>query len=55
MAYALQQCDREHSLAYLESTNPRNVSLYRRHGFEALGTIQVGGSPPLVPMLRQRR
>jgi ribosomal protein S18 acetylase RimI-like enzyme len=55
MTYALQPCDVDHSLAYLESTNPRNISLYRRHGFEVLGTIQVGGSPPLVPMLRQRR
>jgi hypothetical protein len=27
----------------------------RRHGFEALGTIQVGSSPPLVPMLRPAR
>ena len=53
MTYALQQCDREHSPAYLESTNPRNISLYERHGFEVLGTIQVGASPPLVPMLRQ--
>jgi ribosomal protein S18 acetylase RimI-like enzyme len=55
MTYALQRCDRDRALAYLESTNPRNVSLYRRHGFEALGTIQVGSSPPLVPMLRQPR
>ena len=55
MTYALQECDRHHSPAYLESTNPRNVSLYRRHGFEVLGTIQVGASPPLVPMLRQPR
>ena len=55
MTYALQQCDRDHSPAYLESTNPRNISLYRRHGFEVLGTIQVGASPPLVPMVRHRR
>ncbi len=55
MAYALQRCDRDHVPAYLESTNPRNISLYRRHGFEALGTIQVGTSPPLVPMLRPPR
>jgi hypothetical protein len=41
--------------AYLESTNPRNVSLYQRHGFEALGTIQKGSSPPLIPMLRKAR
>ncbi len=55
MTYALRQCDFDHSSAYLESTNPRNVSLYRRHGFEVPGTIQVGASPPLVPMLRKPR
>lgn len=55
MTYALQRCDRDHAPAYLESTNSRNISLYRRHGFEALGSIQVGSSPPLVPMLRQAR
>ena len=55
MKYALEQCDRDHAPAYLESTNPRNISLYQRHGFEALGTIQQGTSPPLVPMLRKAR
>jgi len=55
MAYALEQCDRDRLPAYLESTNPRNVSLYRRHGFEALGSIQAGSSPTLVPMLRRPR
>jgi ribosomal protein S18 acetylase RimI-like enzyme len=55
MTYALERCDRDHMPAYLESTNPRNISLYRRHGFEALGRIQVGSSPPLVPMLRPAR
>jgi GNAT superfamily N-acetyltransferase len=55
MAYALRHCDNDHVPAYLESTNPRNISLYERHGFEALGTIQVGTSPSLVPMLRQAR
>ena len=55
LTYALERCDREYSLAYLESTNQRNIPLYQRHGFEVLGTIQVGTSPPLVPMLRQAR
>lgn len=55
MAYALEQCDRDHVSAYLESTNPRNMSLYLRHGFEPLGTIQAGSSPTLVPMLRRAR
>jgi len=55
MAHALQLCDQGHSPAYLESSNPRNISLYERHGFEVLGTVQVGTSPPIVPMLRAAR
>jgi len=38
--------------AYLESTNPRNVSLYRRHGFEETGQIDLAGGPSLTAMLR---
>ncbi len=55
MSHVLQRCDRDQIPAYLESTNPRNISLYLRHGFEALGKIQVGSSPTLVPMLRRPR
>lgn len=55
MAHALIPCDREQKLAYLESSNPRNIPLYKRHGFEVLGTIQVGSSPPVFPMLREPR
>jgi ribosomal protein S18 acetylase RimI-like enzyme len=55
LTYALERCDRDHCFAYLESTNPRNITLYQRHGFNALGEIQVGTSPPLVPMLRTPR
>jgi GNAT superfamily N-acetyltransferase len=55
MQHALEQCDRYHAPAYLESSNPRNVPMYQRHGFEALGTIQEGTSPPIVPMLRKAR
>ncbi|MEZ5889947.1 MAG: GNAT family N-acetyltransferase [Xanthobacteraceae bacterium] len=53
MAHALARCDRERMPAYLESTNPRNMSLYLRHGFAPLGTIRIGSAPPLVPMVRQ--
>lgn len=53
MQHALLPCDRDHKLAYLESSNPRNVPLYERHGFEVLGKIQVGSSPPIYPMLRK--
>ncbi|MGJ3244525.1 MAG: GNAT family N-acetyltransferase [Elainellaceae cyanobacterium] len=52
MQHGLLQCDRHHMPAYLESSNPANLSFYERHGFEVLGTIQVGASPPIFPMLR---
>lgn len=55
MRHALARCDRDGVAAYLESSNPRNIPLYQRHGFEILGTIQVGSSPVLTPMLRPPR
>ena len=55
MRHTLDSCDRDHALAYLESSNPQNVPLYERHGFELLGTVQVGTSPPIFPMLRTPR
>lgn len=55
MRHALAVCDRENKPAYLESSNPRNISLYSRFGFEIIGTIQVGSSPPIFPMLRRPR
>lgn len=53
--HALRRCDRDRAPAYLESTNPANIPLYERHGFEVLATIQVGSSPPIFPMLRAAR
>lgn len=50
---SLRRCDVAQLGAYLESTNPRNQSLYERHGFEAIGEIRVGSCPPVVPMLRR--
>ncbi|MGO8147977.1 GNAT family N-acetyltransferase, partial [Rhizobium leguminosarum] len=29
MAYALARCDHDHTPAYLESSNPRNIPFYR--------------------------
>ena len=55
MEHTLEACDRDHAPAYLESSNPKNIPLYERHGFELLGTIQVGTSPPIFPMLRKPR
>jgi GNAT superfamily N-acetyltransferase len=49
MKHALERCDGEEKLAYLESSNPRGLSLYLRHGFELIGTIQVAGFASGVP------
>lgn len=51
----LERCDREDKPAYLESSSPKNIPLYERHGFESCGVIQTGSSPPLFPMLRRPR
>jgi GNAT superfamily N-acetyltransferase len=55
MKCALQHIDESGGSAYLESSNPRNVSLYERHGFEAMGVIQHGSSPAMTPMFRSAR
>ena len=52
MKHALNRIDEDGLPAYLESSNPRNITLYERHGFEVMGQIQIGGSPPIHPMLR---
>lgn len=53
MTEALRAIDRDGLMAYLESSNPRNVSLYERHGFEVIGEIRSGSSPVVRPMLRK--
>lgn len=52
LSHTLAKCDEDGLPAYLESSNPRNISLYRRFGFEIVGEIQAGGSPPMYAMLR---
>jgi ribosomal protein S18 acetylase RimI-like enzyme len=55
LQHRLRQCDRERLPAYLWSSNPLNISLYERHGFKISGTIQVGSSASIFPMLRCAR
>ena len=55
LRHALERVDRDSVPAYLESTNPANVPLYQRHGFEVVDTIQVDDGPPMYPMVRPRR
>jgi len=55
LAEATRRFDEEAAVAYLESSNPRNVPLYERHGFEVMGRIQSGSSPVVTPMVRAPR
>lgn len=55
LRHATEHFDREGALAYLESSNPRNIPLYLRHGFEVAAEIRVGAAPPMTPMLRYPR
>jgi ribosomal protein S18 acetylase RimI-like enzyme len=48
----LERCVRSGLPAYLESTNPRNISFYERLGFERVGAIEVPGGPTLTGMWR---
>jgi ribosomal protein S18 acetylase RimI-like enzyme len=53
LKHALERCDDKRKLAYLEASSPKSIPLYQRHGFELAGTIQVGSSPPMFPMVRK--
>lgn len=56
MALVLDRCDDEGVPAYLESSNPRNVPFYARHGFEVTGEIECGkGAPVVTAMWREPR
>ena len=55
LKHTLQICDEAGDVAYLESSNPRNISIYERHGFETMGEIRIGACPVITPMLRPAR
>ena len=38
---------------FLESSNPKNIPLYQRHGYEIMGEIKVGDCPIVTPMIRK--
>ncbi len=52
MRPTLDRCDRECLPAYIEASNERSAALYERLGFQLTGELRVGGSPPLLLMLR---
>jgi ribosomal protein S18 acetylase RimI-like enzyme len=55
LEHVLAQIDEQEVHCYLESSNPRNVSLYQRQGFEVVREVRVGNSPPGIPMVRPPR
>ena len=52
---SLRSCDEDGVMAYLESSNPKNVPLYERYGFEVMGHVQPGDFPGIYPMIRPAR
>lgn len=55
MQHTLPKCDADGVIAYLESSSPRNVPFYQRHGFEVMQALQMGSSPTLTVMRREPR
>lgn len=51
----LERADAEGVACYLESTNPRNRTLYYRKGFLDMGEIHLDGGPTLLQMWRDAR
>ena len=45
-------CDEEKIPAYLESSNPENVSLYENHGFKVTGEVTLKNGPTVPLMWR---
>jgi len=52
MKHANRLLDDARVLGYLESSNPANITLYQRHGFEIMGEIRSGTAPVVTPMIR---
>ena len=52
-APVLRRADQEQQAVYLESSNPRNLRFYERHGFRVVSEERpVQGCPPIFPMWR---
>lgn len=55
MKHDLRRVDEAGALAYLESSNPRNVPFYERHGFEVLEVLNLQSAPEVARMIREPR
>lgn len=50
--YGLSILDEAKGLAFTEATSLRAARLYERLGWQIVGEVQIGSSPPFFPMLR---
>jgi GNAT superfamily N-acetyltransferase len=50
---ALRRYDEAGVPVYLESSNPRNLPFYQRHGFEIIGDVPVKSGPPQPALWRK--
>jgi GNAT superfamily N-acetyltransferase len=53
LTQCLRLVDRDRLPVYLETSNPRTVGFYERHGFELTGEARAGACPPVACMLRR--
>jgi ribosomal protein S18 acetylase RimI-like enzyme len=51
----LERCDAQHEAAYLESSKEKNLSFYRRHGFEVVDEVVTHLGPRVWLMWRDPR
>ncbi len=51
----LKQCDADGVCAYLESSKPRNLDFYARHGFRITGELRLPMGPTMWSMWRDPR
>lgn len=53
MRPVLQRADMQGVPCYLETCQPRNLALYRRHGFEVVDEVRLGGGAPVSWTMRR--
>lgn len=53
LEHGLERCDEDERVAYLESSNPRNLSLFVRHGFDLVDVIHTDDGPSVYAMARE--
>ena len=52
MSHMLHEIDRRGLPVYLESSNPENITLYQKCGFDVMDRLELGGQAIVTPMIR---